>query len=309
VLRAPKPQALNPQPHLGCLSSLLRAPPRGSSRQQECKRFRTHVHRLDASARRTHLQARQCTGRAVPPPSSKYIQLPPKAPGESATGRCCLPPFMLLLHAALPNSSLQGTRRRFPSPITSFRRIPLLLLRHAPPRPVSLVDPFRHLLHLLHPLLQEVCEKPAPVASTPSQDKNPDFTAHAQSSNIGPLPDGLARPGCTRPWALSVFSIAGHPSSARCTTCAELQCLARERAVRAAGGMGVLCVCVVCVRGLVFPARLRPLLPPALEGGREEGVWPRRPGPRCNVVNLYARSTPADVPCRRAAADEERPTW
>ena len=83
-------------------------------------RFQTHAHRGDTSARRTHSQSRQCTGRAVPPPSLKSIQLTPsKRPVLRLSSRCCLALFTLPLHAALPNQSPQSTRRRLPSSLLS----------------------------------------------------------------------------------------------------------------------------------------------------------------------------------------------
>ena len=131
-------------------------------------RFRTHVYRGDASARRTHLQSRQCTGRAVPPPSLKSIQLPPpKAPSAAA-----LQPLLpRSFHAAPPCRTPQPISTKHtasPSFIPPLRRIPPLLLSHGPLRQVlSIVDPFRHLLnlhlhlrlHLLHPRLPKRCVK------------------------------------------------------------------------------------------------------------------------------------------------------
>lgn len=125
-------------------------------------RFQTHVYRGDASARRTHLQSRQCTGRAVPPPSLKSIQLPPpKAPSAAA-----LQPLLpRSFHAAAPCRIPQPISTKHtasPSFIPPLRRIPPLLLSHGPLRPVvSIVDPFRHLLHLhlLHPHIPKRCVK------------------------------------------------------------------------------------------------------------------------------------------------------
>jgi hypothetical protein len=253
----------------------------------------------------------------MPSSAAALAEIHPTPPPQSA--QCCGSPAAA--------ASLFSRCRSMPHSPTNLHKAHGVAFLHpsSPQDPSSPAQPWAPAASRLHcrsvspppapapaasPHSKEVCEAlPAPMASTPSQDKNPDFTVHARSRNIGPLPDGLARQGCTRPWGALRLSPAGRPSSARCTTFTEVRRLARGRAVRAARGMRVLCGC--CVREFIFLASLRPLLPPALEGGREGGggVVPRRSSPRCELVNLYARSTPADVPRRRAAADEELPTW